>query len=202
MDLGFIALLEQSYFEAEKLLQECLNTTKLIGDWQGIATALSYLALLAVGKGDYEEAQQIYQHEISSWQELGYQLGLAYAHMHYGFFLFMVDEYAKAKNNLLEALELALSISSVPTIERSLVGIVSLLVKEKNKQEAIELIERTVYHPALFGKIRDIRPHLFSSADMSLKFYARYNPKLYNEFLERIDEINKIIRSITAPKKP
>ncbi|RCK73896.1 MAG: Transcriptional regulator, LuxR family [Anaerolineae bacterium] len=202
MDLGFIALLEQSYSEAEQLLQECLTTTKLIGDWQGIATTLSYLALLAVGKGNYEEARQIYQHEISSWQELGYQVGLAYAHMHFGFFLFMIEEYPEAKSNLLEALELALSISSAPTIERSLVGIVSLLVKEKNRQEATELIERTIYHPAIFGKIRDIRPHLFSSADMSLKFYARYSPKLYNEFLEGIHEINKIAQSVVKPQTP
>ncbi|GAB4477866.1 MAG: BTAD domain-containing putative transcriptional regulator [Anaerolineales bacterium] len=198
MDLGFIALIEKSYPEAKQLLQECLTTTKLIGDWQGIATTLSYLALLAVGEGKYDEARQIYRHEISSWQELGYQLGVAYALMHYGFFLFMVEEYTEAKNILLEALDLALNLSSIPTIERSLAGVVSLLIKEGDKQKAIDLIEQTLYHPALYGKVRDIRTHLFSSADISLKLYAQHNPQLYNEFSVGIYEINRIAQKIAS----
>lgn len=202
MNLGFIALLEKSYKEAEQLLEECLRTTKLIGDWHGIATTLSYLALLAVGKGKYEEARQIYQHEISSWEELGYPLGVAYAHMHYGFFLFMAGEYPEAKQNLLEALELALNLSSVPTIKRSLAGVVSLLLKEGKKQEAKELTERTIYHPALYGNVKDIHTHLFSSADMSLKLYNQHNPDLYNEFIAGIHEINRIAQGIASHSNP
>ncbi len=198
MDLGFIALIERSYQEAEQTLQECLMITKMIGDWQGIATTLSYLALVAVGERKYEEARMIYEHEISNWQELGYQLGVACALVHYGLFLTLVEEYQNAKQYLQEALDLALNIQSAPTIERSLAGVVTLLMKEGKTEEANDLIKRTLYHPALYGKVSDVRRHLFSSADMSLKIYAQHNPSLYNEFLGGIQEINKVANAIAA----
>ncbi len=198
MDLGFLALIQREYGEAEQVLQECLETCKKIGDWQGIATTLSYLALVAVGRGEYQEARQIYQREISSWQELGYQLGVACAHVDLGFFLFMLEEYAEARKYLQEALDTALILQSVPTVVRSLAGVVTLLIKEGKRGEAVELIERTLYHPAVYGKVKEVNGQLFSSADISLQVYAQHNTVLYREFMNGVQEINKVGRDIRS----
>jgi tetratricopeptide (TPR) repeat protein len=195
MDLGFLALIQRKYEEAELILQECLTTCSKIGDYQGIATTLSYLALVAVGRGEYEEARQIYQREIASWQELGYQMGVTYALMDLGFFLFMLEEYSEARKYLQEALDMALTVQSVPLIMRSLAGVVTLLMKEE-KAEAFELIERTLYHPIVYEKVKDVTRQLFSSIDLSLQVYAQHNPVLYREFMNSIQEINKVGQAI------
>lgn len=192
MDLGFLALIQREYEEAEQVLQECLTTCRKIGDWQGIATTLSYLALVAVGRGEYQEARLIYQREIASWQELGYPLGVAYALVDLGFFLYMLEEYDEARKYLQEALENALIVQSVPTIIRSLAGVVTLLMKEGERDKAFELIERTFYHPVVYGKVKDITRQFFSSADISLQVYAQHNPVLYREFMNGIQEINRV----------
>lgn len=173
-------------------------TCKKIGDWQGVATTLSYLALVAVGQGEYQEARLIYQREIASWQELGYQLGIACAHMELGFFLFMLEEYGEARQYLQEALDTALILQSVPTVVRSLAGVTALSIKEGKKEEAFELIKRTLYHPAVYGKVKDINRQLFSSADLSLQVYAQHNTVLYREFMNGIQEINKVARTISS----
>jgi len=191
MDLGFLALIQRKYEEAELVLQECLTTCSKIGDYQGIATTLSYLALVAVGRGEYQEARQIYQREIASWQELGYQMGVTYALMDLGFFLFMLEEYGEARKYLQEALDMALAVQSVPLIMRSLAGVVTLLMKEE-KAETFEIIERTLYHPIVYEKVKDVTRQLFSSIDLSLQAYAQHNPVLYREFMNSIQEINKV----------
>lgn len=196
MDLGFLTLIQKEYEEAQQVLQECLSTCKKIGDWQGVATTLSYLALVAVGQGEYEEARLIYQREIGSWQELGYQLGVACAHMELGFFLFMLEEYGEARQYLQEALDTALVLQSVPTVVRSLAGITALSIKEGKSEEAFELIKRTLYHPAVYGKVKDVNRQLFSSADLSLQVYAQHNTILYREFMNGIQEINKAAKAI------
>jgi predicted ATPase/DNA-binding SARP family transcriptional activator len=198
MDLGFLALVQREYEEAEQILQECLDTCKKIGDWQGIATTLSYLALVAVGQGEYREARQIYQREISSWQELGYQLGVACALVDLGFFLFMLEEYGEARKYLQEALDTALISQSVPTVMRALAGVVTLLIKEGKKEEAFEAIERTLYHPVVYGKVKQVSRQLFSSADLSLQVYAQHNTILYREFVNSIQEINKVAGAIAS----
>jgi predicted ATPase/DNA-binding SARP family transcriptional activator len=195
MDLGFLTLIQRKYEEADLVLQECLTTYSKIGDYQGIATTLSYLALVAVGRGEYQEARQIYQREIASWQEFGYQQGVTYALMDLGFFLFMLEEYDEAGKYLQEALDMALSVQSVPMIMRSLAGVVTLLRKEK-KEEAFELIERTLYHPIVYEKVKDVTRQLFSSIDISLQVYAQHNPILYREFMNSIQEINKVSQAI------
>lgn len=195
MDLGFLALIQRKYEEAELILQECLTTCSKIGDYQGIATTLSYLALVAVGRGEYEEARLIYQKEIASWQELGYQVGVAYALMDLGFLLFMLEEYGEARKYLQDALDMALTVQSVPMIMRSLAGMVTLLMKEE-KTEAFELIERTLYHPTVYEKVKNVTRQLFSSIDISLQVYAQHNPVLYREFMNSIQEINKVGQAI------
>jgi predicted ATPase/DNA-binding SARP family transcriptional activator len=195
MDLGFLALIQRKYEEAELVLQECLTTCSRIGDYQGIATTLSYLALVAVGRGEYQEAWQIYQREIASWQELGYQTGVTYALMDLGFLLCMLEEYVEARKYLQDALDMALTVQSVPMIMRSLAGVVTLLMKEE-KNEAFELIERTLYHPIVYEKVKDVTRQLFSSIDLSPQVYAQHNPVLYKEFMNSIQEINKVGQAI------
>jgi tetratricopeptide (TPR) repeat protein len=195
MDLGFLALIQRKYEEAELVLQECLTTCSKIGDYQGIATTLSYLALVAVGRGEYQEAREIYQREIASWQELGYQMGVTYALMDLGFLLFMLEEYGEARKYLQDALDMALTVQSVPMIMRSLAGVVTLLLKEE-ENEAFDLIERTLFHPIVYEKVKDVTRQLFSSIDLSLQVYAQHNPVLYREFMSSIQEINKVGQSI------
>jgi len=195
MDLGFLALIQRKYEEAELILQECLTTCSKIGDYQGIATTLSYLALVSVGRGEYQEARLIYQREIASWQGFGYQQGVTYALMDLGFLLFMLEEYGEARKYLQDALDMALIIQSVPMIMRSLAGVVTLLMKEE-KNEAFELIERTLYHPIIYEKVKDVTRQLFSSIDISLQVYAQHNPVLYREFMNSIQEINKVGQAI------
>ncbi|HLO30924.1 MAG TPA: tetratricopeptide repeat protein [Anaerolineales bacterium] len=195
MDLGFLALIQRKHEEAELVLQECLTTCSKIGDYQGIATTLSYLALVAVGRGEYQEARQIYQREIASWQEFGYQQGVTYALMDLGLLLFMLEEYSEARKYLQDALDMALIVQSVPMIMRSLAGVVTLMMKEE-KDEAFELIERTLYHPIVYEKVKDVTRQLFSSIDISLQVYAQHNPVLYREFMNGIQEINKVSQAI------
>jgi tetratricopeptide (TPR) repeat protein len=156
---------------------------------------LSYLALVAVGQGEFQEARHIYQREIASWQELGYQMGVTYALMDLGFLLFMLEEYGEARKYLQDALDMALTVQSVPMIMRSLAGAVTLLMKEE-KARACDLIERTLYHPIVYEKVKDVTRQLFSSIDLSLQVYAQHNPVLYKEFMNSVQEINKMGQAI------
>jgi hypothetical protein len=90
---------------------------------------------------------------------------------------------------------MALIVQSVPMIMRSLAGVVTLLMKEE-KDEAFELIERTLYHPIVYEKVKDVTRQLFSSIDISLQVYAQHNPVLYKEFMNSIQEINKAGQAI------
>lgn len=187
-NLGIIDGTMKEYRVSKHLFQESLVVLKEIGDQQGIAMNLTNLGVIAEKLGNYDESKQFHQESLAIFKEIGEQLGITHSLNNLGFALCALGEFREARKCFQKALEIAIGMQANP--ETALLGIATLLMKEGEKVQAVELITYALCHPATYGVVKDraeqlfselesqIPPHIFAAAQKrgkarDLEYYVR-----------------------------
>ncbi len=167
-NLGNVANDLGEYIEAKKLYQESLEIKREIGDRKGIATSLCNLGNVAHAVGEYTEAKQHHQKMLAMCREIGHRWGEASALIRLGYDMGDSEELQESKKSFHEALGIAMEISAAPLALDVLVGIATLLTKEKESEKALELLAFVLCHPASYKYTRDRAEELCSALTSEL----------------------------------
>ncbi len=201
-NLGAVALTLGEYAEAKQLSLEGLAISRKIGDRRGIATCLSNLGVVAEGLGEYGEAKRLQQECLAIFQEIGDRWGMANSFNNLGFAICVLGEYQESKKCFHQALEMAIDTLSVPVALEALVGMVTLLMKEGEKEQASELIGCVLYHPVVYGAIKDGAEQLLSELEPQLLTHVLHHPAIYGEIKARVGEIKNMAGQLLLAPEP
>jgi predicted ATPase/DNA-binding SARP family transcriptional activator len=142
------------YAESRKLYQESLVICKEIGDRWGIAKCLGNLGL-AVGRlGEHMEAKELYQQSLAIYRETGGRREVANSLNNLGFTLCAIEEYQQAGQCFQEAMEIATNIQVTSLTLEALVGKATILMAERKKEQATELVAYVFHHPDVEPEVK------------------------------------------------
>lgn len=187
--LGIVAARSGEYVKTGQLHQESLAICQEIGDRRGMAVNLTNLGVNAGELGEYLEARRLYQEALAIFKELGDQPSIANCINNLGYVLYTLEKDQEARQCWQEALETALDALSVSAALQALVGMVLLLTKEGKREQALELITRTLAHPAIYGEMQDGAEQILSELEFQLFHYFFRHPAIHKELEEIIREI-------------
>jgi non-specific serine/threonine protein kinase len=103
---GLLALAQADYPRATAALEESLTISRQLGDTDGVARALNYLAIKAHEEGDYARAVALHEETLTLRRELDDTLGLASSLNNLGIVLRMQGQYQRAWELFEESLAL------------------------------------------------------------------------------------------------
>jgi predicted ATPase/DNA-binding SARP family transcriptional activator len=141
--------------EAKQLLQESLAVYQALGNKHGIAIALNNLGLLAYKTADYTTARQLLQKSLALRREIGFPRGVAVALNNLGHVTTALKEYEPSKAYYYEALQIARDIQTTPLTLEALGGLAVVFANESRLEQALELLELVLAHPASNKETRD-----------------------------------------------
>jgi predicted ATPase/DNA-binding SARP family transcriptional activator/Tfp pilus assembly protein PilF len=141
---------------ARKYGRECLRMYREAGDYWGVAIALNNLGRMAAEQGDYAQATTLYQEAVTTYERVGVKSGLANTLGNLGEVCIEKSEYTQARVYLHRALQISCEIGAVPATLKSLVVFASLLAKEGDVVEALELLAFAVDQSAVSEDIREM----------------------------------------------
>ncbi len=125
---------------AEKFGRQSLNIYLEIGDYWGAAIAYNNLGQMAVEQGQYAKAQEFYREGIAIYRRIGLKSGLANSLGGLGKTCCYLDNFEEAKQNLAEALQLALEIKARPIVLDILMAAAILWQKEGSALQSLNLL--------------------------------------------------------------
>ena len=201
-NLGTVALMLREYVGAKQLLQEGLAIGKKIGDQWGTAMCLNNLGVVAEGLGEYREAKQLQQECLAIYKEIGDRWGIANSLNNLGFAICVLGEFQESKKCFHQALETAIDTQTVPVALEALVGMVTLLMKEGEKEQASELITHVLHHPVIYGEIKHRAEQLLSELEPQLLTHVLHHPAIYGEIKDRIGEIKDRAEQLLSELEP
>ena len=100
-----LALLQYDYTAARAAAQECLALSEQLDDRRGMASARLLLAMLAFGRGDYEQVLDLSRKALDGFRKLGDRRGMSSALMQLSWIAIDQGELAKAALYCDQALE-------------------------------------------------------------------------------------------------
>ncbi|HEX5808665.1 MAG TPA: tetratricopeptide repeat protein, partial [Anaerolineales bacterium] len=117
---------EGDFAEARQYYSEALSINRELNNQQGIADALSHLALMAFYEGDYESAQAMNESSLAIWRGLGDQQGIAWALHRLGYVKLQQGAYSAARDLFRESLGISNDIGFKWGIAFSVEGLASV----------------------------------------------------------------------------
>ncbi len=191
-NLGNVSSRLKEYAKARQLYRESLVISKQVGNRRGAARCLTNLGLIAELLDEYAEAEQLHQASIAAFKEIGDQWQAANGLNNLGFAFCALGEYQRAKKCFHQALETAMDTHSVHLALEALVGIATLLVKEGEKEQALELVAYTLDHPALCREVRHRAEHLLSGLEFQ---FSPWRLEMIKE-IGRVQNFRNVLRGL------
>jgi predicted ATPase/DNA-binding SARP family transcriptional activator len=201
-NLGVVALMLTEYTEARQLLEEGFAINQELGNRRGMATCLSNLGVVAEGLGEYDEAKQLHQESLAIFKEIDDRWSIANGLNNLGFVICVLGECQESKKCFHKALETAIDTLSVPVALEALVGMVTLLVQEGEKEQASELIDRVLHHPVIYDEIKYRAEQLLSELEPQLLTHALHHSAIYGEIKDRVGEIKRRAEQLLFEPSP
>jgi hypothetical protein len=112
--------------EAQALYGECLGSNQALGNRQGIADALSFLALIAYHRNDLKTARRLNEESLATWEDLGDRHGIVWARMRLAGDLPRQGADARAFDELVSSLAIAREIDFPRGVSWALDGLAQL----------------------------------------------------------------------------
>ena len=127
---------------------------------------------------EYDEAKPLLEEGLAIRRELGYRRGIAISLSYLGRVAGALQETEESKKYFYEALKTAMDIRAIPLALDILVGLAMTLTQEGSIEQAINLAQFPLHHPASGQEARDkaqrllaeLAPHL--SAELSTQSQA------------------------------
>ena len=163
---------------------------------------LNNLGVVAEGLGEYREAKQLQQECLAIYKEIGDRWGIANSLNNLGFAICVLGEFQESKKCFHQALETAIDTQTVPVALEALVGMVTLLMKEGEKEQASELITHVLHHPVIYGEIKHRAEQLLSELEPQLLTHVLHHPAIYGEIKDRIGEIKDRAEQLLSELEP
>jgi tetratricopeptide (TPR) repeat protein len=107
---GTLADSQSDYVEARKMLADCLDLRRGLGNPREIAATLSTLALIRLNEGDAAQARQSEEEALSIFRELGDRYGEAIGLQHLGYICAELAELAESSKHHEQCLAIARAI--------------------------------------------------------------------------------------------
>lgn len=166
--LGYIAYALGENAEAKRLYQEYLTICRENGDRWGVAFSLNNLGYLANLSGEHAEAKQLCQEALTILEKIGHHYAVAATLDSLGNISHELGEYRESKRYFQEALKTTNDIQAVPLGLEVLIGIATLLMKERELQRAAELLALISHHPASDKQTQDRAEQLLSELESQI----------------------------------
>lgn len=147
-NLGNVAVVLKELEESKETFHESMLAFEQLGNRYGIAYCLNNLSVGAYLLGQYSEGYELCEKGVAIYREIGDRSGTALCLISWGDIGLAMGHDQSAKDHYLEALTITSDIGLVPLTMYALAGIARLLVKEGEKEQALELFELILQHPA------------------------------------------------------
>jgi len=192
--LGRVAQAVGNDQEAQNLFQESMAISKSLGDKRGVAFALQNLGQAAIAQGKTAEADQLLRKSLDISREIGDRLGAAFTLAKLGETKTSLSEVSAARRLLIEGLQEALTINSIPAMLEGILGTAVLHAHNANHQTALDRLHYINTHPgsnqAQKAKAHSISNQLGEETAVSIN---RQSIELY------VQQILQMERTLTLP---
>ncbi len=154
-DLGMALFLLGKTDEAEPLSRESLAIFQRLGDRRGLAFTFNNLGFFAQQRGDYADAEQLYSESLQIRRAIGDQWGVATVLIQLGVTVGATEAtLQRSRAYLLESLQRAREVRSLPTMLDGLVELAATLGCEGDLEQAHMLLAACLQHPSLSQRAR------------------------------------------------
>ena len=103
---GILAAEQGDYGQAEALIGESRDTSRELGDKQGVAVSLNALAVMVRDRGDFATANALFEENVALWRELGDRKAIARALSNLASVVKLRGDFARARSMYDECLVL------------------------------------------------------------------------------------------------
>ncbi len=167
-NLGNVAAMLGEYAEAKRLFQQGLRFFKEIDNRWGMAACLGNLGNVVDELGEHEQAIRLHQESLAIYKEIGDRGGISARLSSLGIDLYGLGEFRKAKEYFFEALTIAMDVLLADVALEALVGMVTILMEEGEKEQAVELVAHILHHPSTQLCVRGRAESLLSELEPQL----------------------------------
>ena len=168
--VGYVTYLMDEYSRAEPYYRESLEISREIGDVHGEAWSLHNLGDIERARGAYEAAQQLYEESCRLHQESDpLSWGGAVALDKLGRVTLLMGEAEKAERHFREALRIAIVTGRTREALDALFNLGHLFMRRGDVDEAAEMLQIIVYHPATAKETLDAAERKLSVGDLRLE---------------------------------
>lgn len=182
-NLGVIALRLKQYGEAQQLFQHSLTINRQIGYRAGEHRRLSNLGLVAASLQEFEQAKLLHEqammvgHEVGDFRRIGENL------TNLGFVLFALGHSNEAETCFQKALAGTVETQMVSLSLKALTGLVTVLVEENKKEQALIVIHRVLQNPSVLLQIKERTDRFF--AMLELQLHPLHRPAMFSMIKEQ-----------------
>ncbi len=182
-NLGVIALRLKQYGEAQQLFQHSLTINRQIGYRAGEHRRLSNLGLVAACLQEFEQAKLLHEqammvgHEVGDFRRIGENL------TNLGFVLFALGHSNEAETCFQKALAGTVETQMVSLSLKALTGLVTVLVEENKKEQALTMINRVLQNPSVLLQIKERTDRFF--AMLELQLHPLHRPAMFSMIREQ-----------------
>ena len=120
---AMLARARVDFVEGRRLLEECVEAQRKLGDEAGVALSIKDLGNLEVDQGNIEAAEDLYRQSLAEWRRLGDQQGVAQTLNNIGFITQIKGDQAEALKMLDESLAIFRQQRDKQGIARALMNI-------------------------------------------------------------------------------
>ncbi len=166
--LGMVASLQGKYKEAKKLLNESIIISQEISNQHGIAHSISDLGYVNYKLKQYSQAKQLYQQCLTIFKEINDQWGIANSFNSLGNITSALEENQESQNYFHQALKTAMTIHALPIVLDILVGFAKLIIKQGEKEKALEFLTISLTHSAAEQETKKRAHQLISELESQL----------------------------------
>lgn len=153
-NLGDSALIQNQLEKAKTYLEDSARIYTELGDQSGLATPIFNLGEIALKLGEYEQARQLFEQSLMLSNAAGNQVDQGYCLARLGMVASLLEDIPVARENLIKALRVARSNSSIPMILEVLIAVASLFFHEKKEGLAFRILSVILRQPEISADIK------------------------------------------------
>ena len=166
--LFYLADVTQSlglFDDAEELLKESLAISESIQDRWSVACALQILGTIAQKKNEFGDAVEHLRSSLAIFQEMGDNTRIVSSMIELGSALQAQGSFKNAKSYFIKTIEMAAVDQLFPAVMEALIGIATILMREKEIEAAYRLATFALQHPATYPLIKEHAERLCSDLE-------------------------------------
>jgi predicted ATPase/DNA-binding SARP family transcriptional activator len=161
--LAYVELLEGNLELAQEYDQRSLAIYRQLGYQHGIGMALGNLGDVAMAQGDYEKARQYFTESLAVLERLAIGWMVSISKKKLGHLALLTGNYAESEAYLSQALKLSQEVERAPDVQEAQYLLGWLRLKTGKIQDARQLLEGVIAHPATTPPVRAKAEDLLAS---------------------------------------